>query len=142
MIPIAGMEFMPEYDDAQLTIVAKLPVGTNLETTESVMKMIEKRALDVLKKEEYVVVSVRAGYGEGFTAAFGETTDYTGKIEMRLTQPSKRKRSKDEIRQALREAFKGIPGVTFNFSLQGDAGGRILGMGGATISIEVYGYEF
>ncbi|MGB4269476.1 MAG: efflux RND transporter permease subunit [Spirochaetota bacterium] len=141
MIPIAGMEFMPEYDDAQLTIVAKLPVGTNLETTESVMKMIEKRALDVLKKEEYIVVSVRAGYGEGFTAAFG-TTDYTGKIEMRLTQPSKRKRSKDEIRQALREVFKGIPGVTFNFSLQGAAGGRILGMGGATISIEVYGYDF
>ncbi|HOJ30022.1 MAG TPA: efflux RND transporter permease subunit [Spirochaetota bacterium] len=141
MIPIAGMEFMPEYDDAQLTIVAKLPVGTNLETTESVMKMIEKRALDVLKKEEYVVVLVRAGYGEGFTAAFGETTDYTGKIEMRLVQLSKRKRSKNEIRQALREAFKGIPGVTFNFSLQGK-GGRILGMGGATISIEVYGYDF
>jgi len=141
MIPIAGMEFMPEYDDAQLTIVAKLPVGTNLETTESVMKMIEKRALDVLKKEEYVVVLVRAGYGEGFTAAFGETTDYTGKIEMRLVQLSKRKRSKNEIRQALREAFKGIPGVTFNFSLQ-NAGGRILGMGGATISIEVYGYDF
>jgi HAE1 family hydrophobic/amphiphilic exporter-1 len=142
LIPIAGMEFMPEYDDAQLTVVAKLPVGTNLETTESIMKMIEKRTLDVLKKEEYKVVSVRAGYGEGFTAAFGETTDYTGKIEMRLTQPSKRKRSKDQIRQALREAFKGMPGVTFNFSLQGDTGSRILGMGGAAISIEVYGYDF
>ncbi|MCX8125232.1 MAG: efflux RND transporter permease subunit, partial [Spirochaetes bacterium] len=141
-VPIAGMEFMPEYDDAQLTVVAKLPVGTNLETTESIMKIIEKKALDVLKKEEYEVVAVRAGYGEGFTAAFGETTDYTGKIEMRLVQPSKRKRSKEEIRQALREAFRGIPGVTFNFSLQGDAGGRILGMGGATISIEVYGYDF
>ncbi|MBP7583038.1 MAG: efflux RND transporter permease subunit [Spirochaetes bacterium] len=138
LIPVAGMEFMPEQDQERVTFTAKLPVGTNLDTTERVMKMVEERVRKVVKREEYRVVSVRAGYGEGFAAAFGGTTDYTAKVEIRLVSVSGRDRSESEIRNAVRAAVADVPGVTFNFTEQ-DQG---MGMGGSQISIEQYGYDF
>ncbi|MBN2401892.1 MAG: efflux RND transporter permease subunit, partial [Spirochaetes bacterium] len=138
LLPITGMEFMPEQDEGRFTVLAKLPVGTNLETTEKIMQMVEKRSMQVLDKSEYRVVSVRAGYGTGFAAAFGNTTDHSGTIELRLVSPVKRDRSQQEIREAMRNALKDIPGVDFNFSFEN----RSLLGGGAAISIEVYGYDF
>jgi HAE1 family hydrophobic/amphiphilic exporter-1 len=142
LLPITGMEFMPEQDEGRVTLMAELPVGTNLDTTEEALKEIEQRIMSVLERYEYRVVTSRAGYGEGFSAAFGETTDHTGKIEMRLVPISQRNRSQDDIRKAVREELVGIPGVNFNFSLSGSGGSRIMGMGGAQISIEIYGYDF
>ena len=138
LLPVAGMEFMPEQDEGRLTMIARLPVGTNLETTEKIMKMIEKRTFKILKKSEYRVVSVRAGYGKSFAAAFGDTTDHSGKLEIRLVPLTERDRSQQEIKDALREGLRDIPGVNFNFSVQQ---GSLMG-GGAAISIEVYGYDF
>ncbi|HPI12993.1 MAG TPA: efflux RND transporter permease subunit [Spirochaetota bacterium] len=139
LIPLAGMEFMPEQDQEQVVFTAKLPIGTNLDTTESVMRMVEERVLKVVRRNEYRVVSVRAGYGEGFAAAFGETTDHTAKIEMRLVSVSKRDRSEHDIREAVRKAVADVPGVTFNFAVEGQ--GLSMG-GGPQISIEIYGYDF
>jgi len=139
LIPAAGMEFMPEQDQEQVTFIAKLPVGTNLDTTENVMRMVEERVQKAVRRSEYRVVSIRAGYGEGFAAAFGETTDHTAKVEMRLVPISKRDRSEQDIRQAVRTSLADVPGVTFNFAVQSQ--GLSLG-GGAQISIEVYGYDF
>ncbi len=141
LIPLAGIEFMPEQDQARIVIQADLPVGTNLDTTEGVLKMCEKRILGVLKKDEYRVASVRAGYGEGFAAAFGGTTDHSGRIEIQLVLRSQRDRSESEIRDAIRIALRDVPGVKFNFSVQ-DAGAAMMGIGGAQISIEVFGHDF
>jgi len=138
LLPVTGMEFMPEQDEARLTMLAKLPVGTNLDTTEEIMTMVEKRTMKALKDSEYRVVSVRAGYGEGFAAAFGDTADHTGKLEIRLVPVTERERSQQELREVLREELKDIPGVDFNFSFEDNS---LLG-GGAAISIEVYGYDF
>ncbi len=138
LIPIAGMEFMPEQDQERVTFTAKLPVGTNLDTTERVMKMVEERVQKVVRRDEYRVVSVRAGYGEGFAAAFGGTTDSTAKVEIRLVSVSQRNRSENEIRNAVRAAVTDVPGVIFNFTEQ-DQG---MGMGGSQIAIEAYGYDF
>ncbi len=142
LLPLTGMEFMPEQDEGRLTFMAKLPVGTNLDTTEQTLVDIEKRVTRVLDRGEYRVVSVRAGYGTGFSAAFGETTDHSGKIEIRLVPKGQRKRSVNQLREALRKELTGVPGVTFNFTVQGSAGSRMMGMGGAQISVEVYGYDF
>jgi len=139
LLPLTGMEFMPEQDRNQITIIAELPVGTNLDTTEESMKLIEKRVLATLRDDELHALSIRAGSGEGFAAAFGDTKEHSGKIEMRLTAQTDRKRSEQEIRRALREAFGDIPGVTFNFNPQTDQSGM---SGGADISIEIYGYDF
>jgi hypothetical protein len=40
-------------------------VGTNLETTEGIMNLVESRIPKVLRKNEYRVLNTRAGYGEG-----------------------------------------------------------------------------
>ncbi|MDY6935656.1 MAG: efflux RND transporter permease subunit [Spirochaetota bacterium] len=140
LLPIAGMEFMPDQDRAMLTFEASLPVGTNLDTTESVLKLVEKRMLGVLKKEEYRALSIRAGYGTGFAAAFAGTTDHTAKVETRLVMKVDRERHVNEIREAARNALADIPGVTFNFSAR-SAGESAFGMGGAQIVIEIYGYD-
>ncbi len=139
LLPVTGMEFMPEQDQNRFTVMAELPVGTNLDTTEKMMKLIEKRIAGVLRENEYRAVSVRAGYGKGFAAAFGETKEHTGKIQLRLTSRSSRKRAEAEIRKEVREAVKDIPGITFNFN-QTDQGSSM--GGGAAISVEIYGYDY
>ncbi len=141
LLPITGMEFMPEQDEGRITVMAKLPVGTNLDTTEEALKQVEERVKKVLRKDEYRVISTRAGYGEGFAAAFGETTDHSGKLEVRLVPQSGRDRSQQELRKVIREELVGIPGVIFNFLGSGTGGSRVMGIGGAQISIEVYGYD-
>jgi HAE1 family hydrophobic/amphiphilic exporter-1 len=138
LIPVAGLEYMPEQDDARLTFMVKLPVGTNLNTTEKTIKEIEQRAVKVIQKNEYIVMSTRAGSGSGFTAAFGETTDNTSKFEFRLVRSSKRKRGIQELKEALRVELKDMPGVIFNFSPRQ---GVMMGMGGSQIIVEVYGYD-
>ena len=139
---LTGAEYMPEQDDARLAFQVKLPVGTNLETTEKTMIEIEKKISRIVEKKEYRVVSVRAGYGEGLAAAFSETTDNKSNMEFRLVSRTKRKRSLSEIRNALRDGLAGFPGVTFNFTPQ-SASSRMFSMGGgASVIINVYGYDF
>lgn len=141
-IYLTGAEYMPEQDDARLSFQVKLPVGTNLETTENTMIDIERRVARIVRKKEYRVMSVRAGYGEGIGGAFSETTDNKASMEFRLVSSTKRKRSLGEIRNALRDGLAGYPGVTFNFTPQ-SAGSRMFAMGGATsVVINVYGYDF
>lgn len=143
LIPLSGMEFMPERDDSRITIMATLPIGTNLDETTRIMKLIEERTLPIFKEEELKVVMVRAGYGKGTNAAFNDLTDYKARIQIELKMLKYRERSKSEIRDILRKALQGIPGVTYNFTYQ-SRGSSSIGMGseGATISIEVYGYDF
>lgn len=143
LIPLSGMEFMPERDDSRITIMATLPIGTNLDETTRIMKLIEERTLPIFKEEELKVVMVRAGYGKGTNAAFNDLTDYKARIQIELKMRKYRERSKAEIRDILRKALQGIPGVTYNFTYQ-SRGSSSIGMGseGATISIEVYGYDF
>ncbi|MBN2159580.1 MAG: efflux RND transporter permease subunit [Spirochaetes bacterium] len=139
---LTGAEYMPEQDDARLAFQVKLPVGTNLETTEKTMMEIEQKVANIIQKKEYRVMSVRAGYGEGIGAAFSETTDNKASLEFRLVPRTQRNRSLSEIRNALRDGLTGFPGVTFNFSAQ-NAASRMFSMGGGTaVTINVYGYDF
>ncbi|MBN1495697.1 MAG: efflux RND transporter permease subunit [Spirochaetes bacterium] len=139
---LAGAEYMPEQDNGQLEFQVKLPVGTNLETTEKTLIEIERKVGNIVRKQEYRVMSVRAGYGEGIGGAFGDTTDNKASMEFMLVPASQRKRSLSDIRAALRDGLAGFPGVTFNFSPQ-SAGSRMFGMGeGTTVIINVYGYDF
>jgi len=137
------MEFMPERDDSRISIIATLPIGTNLDETTRIMKLIEERTLPIFKEEELKVVMVRAGYGKGTNAAFNDLTDYKARIQIELKMRKYRERSKAEIRDILRKALQGIPGVTYNFTYQSKVASSIgMGSEGATISIEVYGYDF
>lgn len=141
-IYLTGAEYMPEQDDGRLAFQVKLPVGTNLDTTEKAMMEIEQKVARIVRKEEYRVVSVRAGYSEGIGGAFSETTDNKASMEFRLVSTTARKRSLPEIRNAVRDGLAGFPGVTFNFSPQ-SAAGRMFSMGGGTsVVINVYGYDF
>lgn len=136
LLPITGMEFMPESNENRITYLAELPIGTNLDTTEEMMKEIEKKLFTILDENEYVAVNVRAGAGEGFAAAFGGTQNHSGEVEIFLRPQKYLKRSVPEIRSAIREGMKGFPGVTFNFNVSHRAFG-----GGADIAVEVYGYN-
>ncbi len=138
LLPFAGMEFIPEQDENRLTFYVELPVGTNLESTEEVMKMVEKRVMNVLKKDEYAGLNVRAGQGTGISAVFSETKDHMGKVEIRFTGQSERERSDNELRKILRLALRDVPGAKINFSRGGREGG---GLGGSFITVEIYGYD-
>jgi HAE1 family hydrophobic/amphiphilic exporter-1 len=118
ILPITGMEFMPEQDDGRLIFKVQFPVGTNLQTTETMITRIEQKLQTVVKPEEYRVIRSQAGYGKGFAAAFGGNTDHSAQIEIRLVPIGQRDRSVSELRTAVREALADIPGAEINYNVQ------------------------
>ncbi len=136
LLPITGMEFIPESNENRIIFNAELPIGTNLTTTESMMKEIENKLFTILDKSEYTAISVRAGSGEGFAAAFMGTMNNSGRIEILLKPQKQLKRSIKEIKSTIRKELTGFPGVIFNYNVS-----QGFMQGGADIQIEVYGYD-
>ncbi|MBN2041593.1 MAG: efflux RND transporter permease subunit [Spirochaetes bacterium] len=137
LLPVTGMEFIPETSENRIIFMAELPIGTNLYTTESMVEDIEKKLVTILDKSEYKAINVRAGSGEGLGGAFSGTKNNSARFEVYLKPQDQLKiRSVMEIKSAIRNGLTGFPGVTFNFNVQSG-----MTMGGPAISIEVFGYD-
>ena len=105
-VAIMGMNFlsvelMPKQDQGQILISVEMPVGTNIETTDSVVKIIESRIKDIPDLERYNSTS---GGEDGFTG--------TNKAKVRLkliTRDEGRTRSSEDVVDSLRPYLADIP---------------------------------
>ena len=105
-VAIMGMNFlsvelMPKQDQGQILISVEMPVGTNIETTDSVVKIIESRIKDIPDLERYNSTS---GGEDGFTG--------TNKAKVRLKlikREEGRTRSSEDVVDSLRPYLADIP---------------------------------
>ncbi|MBC7187258.1 MAG: efflux RND transporter permease subunit [Calditrichaeota bacterium] len=140
MLRFVNTEFFPQTDESQLRGVIELPVGTNLETTDAVMRQVE----EIIAKEvpERQVIIARCGTSRfGMGASMGqEEGNNVISVQGTLVPRAQRSASDREIGQRLSKALQKIPGLkTVDFSPT-DPFMAMFG-GGKPIEVEVYGYD-
>ena len=140
MVPRLGMEFMPKQDMPILSMIAKMPVGTNLEETNRVIKTIEDIVLD---QPETLYITPFIGLSEvtkmDLAWGMGAADVNEAEIMVKLVDKEERVRSSDEITDAIRERLPKVQNAEFNFI---DIGEIMMGGGGESpIEIKVFGKD-
>ncbi len=95
------VEVMPKQDQGMISVKLEMPVGTNIETTDSVARIIESRIKDV---PEIVHYSMNVGGSNGFTTV----NQATMRVKL-LKDWEGRTRSTDQIVDSLRPYLADIP---------------------------------
>ncbi|MDR1922218.1 MAG: efflux RND transporter permease subunit, partial [Candidatus Adiutrix sp.] len=124
MILGLGTEFMPRTDESAFRVSLTMEVGTRVEKTSEVMKLIE--AVVDEETPEIQATSTSVGGGGGFGSSGGS---HSAELRVRLKPISERDRSVFEIMDALRGKLTGLPGAVVrlradsSFFSPGGAGG-------------------
>ncbi len=140
MIPRLGMEFMPKQDIPILSMMAKMPVGTNLEETNRVIKKVEDT---MLGQPETLYAALVIGLTEtskmDLAWGMGTADVNEAQIMAKLTDKEDRIRSSDEITDAIRRGIPRVKDAEFNFV---DLGEMMMGAGGESpIEVKIFGKD-
>ncbi len=140
MVPRLGMEFMPKQDIPILSMIAKMPAGTNLEETDRVIRQIEDIVLD---QPETLYITPFIGLSEmtkmDLAWGMGAADVNEAEIMVKLVDKEDRIRSSDEITDAIRKRLPKVKDAEFNFI---DIGEMLMGGGGeAPIEVKVFGKD-
>lgn len=140
IIPLVGVEYMPQQDQGFLFMDVELPTGTRFEETRKVCMQI----YDILKENVPEMKSCVITFGVGESAEqvmFNpKKASNTGKIEMVLTSKNMRKSSSKDIISRVRPLTDKIPGALIRFTTSDPMGEMIMG-GSADFSIDIYGHD-
>ena len=114
-----GIEFFPNADPNQVYVYLKLPVGTQVNFTDSVTKVLEAKVNKVLKNEgtqknplvESIISNVAVGAGDPMLGDRSTRTEL-GRIQVNFVEYEKRHGvSTEPYLDAIRAELKGIPGA-------------------------------
>jgi multidrug efflux pump len=107
MVPLVGIEMFPQEDISLFLINIRMPVGTNLQATDDVVRRVEQMCLNLPKQElESVVGNVGIlQHEEGIDV---ETN--VGQVTVDLTPDRERRRTVEDIITELRTQSERIPG--------------------------------
>ncbi len=105
LLPLIGVELMPEADEGEVRVSFELPAGTQLEATDKVAHQIEDMVKKDVPEAEHVLTEVGGGGGWHSGAV------NSGDLRIILVDQKKRKRSSQQIADALRKPLSSMPGV-------------------------------
>jgi HAE1 family hydrophobic/amphiphilic exporter-1 len=135
LIPFIGFEMQPETDEGEIRVSLELPAGTRIEVTDEVSRRLES----IIKKEVPEAVHFMSEVGGG---GWMSSSMHTSDITVQLTNKSERKRSSQEIVNALRPKLSVQPGMLVRVrSNSNSMMRRMSSSGGDRISVEIRGYE-
>lgn len=138
ILPTIPAELMPATDEGEVSVNARLAVGSRIERSEAVVLQLEQ-LIDEHVPEATTVVS-SAG-GGGFMGGGSGTASLT----VKLTPKDQRTRSSEQIATDLRRVLVGLPGVTITTRASGgnQSMNRVLGNlnSESRLSVEVRGFS-
>lgn len=134
LIPLVGVELMPQTDEGEVRINTEMEVGTRLEFVDERMKTIEAIVGLEVPEISNTVTSIGGGWRS--------SGSHTGQMRISLVGQEERSRSSEEIAAALRGPLGGIPGM----KVRTRAGQGLfllrMGSGGSErIEIEIRGHD-
>lgn len=136
-----GMDFMKEQDNGQFSLTIELQRGTRLEETIETARKAEATIRNIIG-EDLILVSTTTGSNDngGISALFSSTDNITISMMVRTTKKYERKTDRTifEMEEEVRQAMKQYPEI-INCIVSSGMGG---GMGGNTVDVEIYGYDF
>ena len=142
LVPFIGNEFSPEEDSGDLRINIELVMGTKVEETDKLAKIVE----DIFQKAvpEATYFYVRSGNVAGIGRSLGQSAGtHIVACGAKLVPKTERKKSVDEVAQSLRKRINNIAGVVKTSVTTGNPIGRLIsGMGGKAVQVEIIGNSF
>jgi len=140
LVPFLGTEFMPAMDRDMIVFTIKMPVGTSLEETSRVVKIVEKI---MTAEPEVKTISVQAGsQGElspsDLAGGFATTGSHEGLIWAGLVKQSQREASDLETLERIRKKLPKLKDVKFEAI---DIGQAMMGGAQAPVEIKIFGKE-
>ena len=141
MVNTPKVLFFPNNQPDNIFIYTETPVGTALETTDSITKNVAQRVYKVLEPYQEIVESVKTNVGQGAQSpqesfqGGGQATPNRSRITVAFVEFSKRGGiNTTKILEKIRKAVSGIPGPTITVE-KNNMGPPV----GEPISIEVSG---
>ncbi|MBN2165813.1 MAG: efflux RND transporter permease subunit [Marinilabiliaceae bacterium] len=108
----------PDNEPNQINTFIKLPVGTDIEVTDSVTKVVERKIMNVLGKNNPIVESVISNVALGASEDMfdsGTKTTHKGKVTVNFVEFAKRNgENSNQYLEKIRREIKGIPGAEIN----------------------------
>ena len=105
LYPMVGQEFMPNTDEGEVRIYAKMAEGTRIEVMDKAFTRLEA----IVGNNVSEIQNTFTRFGN---YRFSRNTPHRGDIRMKLVPISERNRSTQEIAQSLRRQVRNIPGLT------------------------------
>jgi multidrug efflux pump len=138
------VEFFPEGEPKYINILAELPLGTDIEKTDSVVRIIENDVYRLIEPEQQIIKSVLTTIGKG---AVGEQEGFSGRgggpnrgliTVTFLDYQDRLGYSTPDIMKRLSDSLLGVyPGVLLTVEMQNE-GPPV----GKPINIEISGRDF
>ena len=142
ILPSIPTELVPQTDEGEVTVSARLASGVRIERSEQIAQRIEEMARAAVPEliERGAIIS-SAG-GGGFMGGTSSSVNVTLKLKPR----SERTRTSDQIATDLRRVIVGIPGTSISTRASGgnQALTRALGGGGgmdSRLAVEIRGED-
>lgn len=138
ILPTIPAELMPATDEGEVSVNARLAVGSRIERSEAVVMQLEQLIKEHVPEATTVVSSAGGG---GFMGGGSGTASLT----VKLTAKDQRTRSSEQIATDLRRVLVGLPGVTITTRASGgnQSMNRVLGNlnSESRLSVEVRGFS-
>ena len=135
LIPLVGVELMPQADEGEVRVDGEMAVGTRLELVDKEFQRIEAIVREAVPEIRNMVSTIGGG-------GFGSSGSHTGQLRITLKPQRERRRSSDQVAADLRARLAGIPGMTIRtragqgmFFLRMGAGGT------ERVQIEIRGHD-
>jgi HAE1 family hydrophobic/amphiphilic exporter-1 len=127
LIPLVGVETMPQTDEGEVRVQADMEIGTRLELVDEKVRQIEDIVAAAVPEAKFRVSFVHSG---------------SGGIRLTLTPMAERSRSSQQIADDLRRRLDNIPGVRILTRAEQSGFQLNLGVtGGDNLRIEIRGYD-
>ncbi len=136
LVPFIGVEMMPEADENELRVNLELPAGTKVDVTNELARRVESIIKREIPEMEHLLVEVGGG---GFMASSTHTAEFTAQLKSK----SERKRSSQEMVNALRPKLNLQPGliVRVRASSNNSMMRRMGPNTGERVSVEIRGHD-
>ena len=142
LVAPTGQAFFPDTDPNRVQITAEAPLGTNIETSNTVARTAEDRILTLLDenpKSEANIENMVVNVGVGEDAQFGGGAQQSerSRISLNMVDYAERPESSTRTLEKLRSQLQGIPGTEIEFAKQEQGPPT-----GPPVNIEISGPEF
>ena len=138
ILPSIPSELVPPTDEGEVTVSARLPVGTRIERTEDMTRRLE----DMVRANTPEATTIIASGGSG---GFMGGSGSSGSLQIKLVPRTERTRSSDQIATDLRRQLVGIAGTVITTRTSGGNQQiqRLLGGGNSDsrLAVEVRGED-
>lgn len=134
LIPFIGVEMMPETDESEIRVSLELPPGTKIEITDELSKRVEEIVRKEVPETRHIMSEIGGG---GWMSSSSHTSD----LSVQLVDKTQRKRTSQQIVDAIRPKLNIQPGVLVRARSQSNNMMRNRGGNTERVAVEIRGFD-